>query len=68
VGLQIQLILKWYNSKYIFLVICILDGWCKLVLEMREREREREREKKKKKNKKSTRTGEDIRKVVMDKF
>jgi hypothetical protein len=44
VGLQIQLILKWYNSKYIFLVICILDGWCKLVLEMRERERERERE------------------------
>jgi hypothetical protein len=43
VGLQIQLILKWYNSKYIFLVICILDGWCKLVLEMRERERERER-------------------------
>jgi hypothetical protein len=64
VGLQIQLILKWYNSKYIFLVICILDGWCKLVLE----EREREREKKKKKKKKSTRTGEDIRKVVMDKF
>jgi hypothetical protein len=62
VGLQIQLILKWYNSKYIFLVICILDGWCKLVLEMREIER------RKKKKKKSIRTGEDIRKVVMDKF
>jgi len=54
--------LKWYNSKYIFLVICILDGWCKLVLEMREIERRR------KKKKKSIRTGEDIRKVVMDKF
>lgn len=61
-GLQIQLILKWYNSKHIFLVICILDGWCKLVLEMREIER------RKKKKKKSIRTGEDIRKVVMDKF
>jgi len=60
VGLQIQLILKWYNSKYIFLVICILDGWCKLVLEMRERERERERERRRRRRRRSQQGQEKI--------